>query len=210
MPSTPPRPVPPWRNRIKELRYVSPRDLDDHPLQWRTHPDQQRAALRGVLDEVGIAGALLAYEDPTTGRLISIDGHLRKSLGDTPWPTLILDVTAAEANLLLATHDPLAALAETSREALTALLETVQSADVAVQDVLADLAAQVSLPPLPAPHLQAYAPMLTPESQQRQVTEQDLEDAAARLQAKITDQKQLVSLICPHCYHEFSIDPATL
>lgn len=130
----------PWRNRVKELRYVSPRDLDDHPLQWRMHPDQQRSALRGVLEEVGIAGALLAYEHATTGRLVSIDGHLRKSLGDTPWPTLILDVTEAEANLLLATHDPLAALAEASREDLAALLHEVQSGDAAVQQMLSDLA----------------------------------------------------------------------
>lgn len=132
--------IPTWRNRVKELRYVAPRELADHPLQWREHPDQQRSAVRGVLEEVGIAGALLAYVSPATGKLTSIDGHLRKSLGDTPWPTLILDVSDEEAALLLATHDPLAALAESNKEQLTALLHTVQSGDPSVQQMLADLA----------------------------------------------------------------------
>ena len=139
---------PAWRNRVKELRYVSPQDLDDHPLQWRTHPDHQRSALRGVLEEVGIAGALLAYESPSTGRLVKIDGHARASLdADTPWPTLILDVTDEEAALLLATHDPLAALAEGSKEQLNALLHQVQSGDPAVQQLLEGLAIEHKLIP---------------------------------------------------------------
>ena len=145
--SRPPNPPPQWRNRVKELRYVSPRDLADHPHQWREHPDVQRSALRGVLEEIGIAGALLAYESPTTGVLTSIDGHLRKSLGDTPWPTLILDVTDEEAALLLASHDPLAALAETNRDALATLLQDVQSGDAAVQQMLSDLAQREGIVP---------------------------------------------------------------
>lgn len=38
--------APAWRNRVQELRYVSPRDLDDHPLQHKMHPDQQRSVMR--------------------------------------------------------------------------------------------------------------------------------------------------------------------
>src|ERR1043166_428989 len=145
--SRPPNPPPQWRNRVKELRYVSPRDLGDHPHQWREHPDFQRSALRGVLEDIGIAGALLAYESSTTGVLTSIDGHLRKSLGDTPWPTLILDVTDEEAALLLASHDPLAALAETNRDALATLLQEVQSGDAAVQQMLSELAQREGIVP---------------------------------------------------------------
>ena len=147
MPTRPPMPVPSWRNRVTELRYMAPRDLADHPLQWRQHPDPQRAALRGVLAEIGIAGALLAYDSPTTG-LTSIDGHLRKSLdADVAWPTLILDVTDAEAALLLATHDPLAAMAQADQAQLTALLHTVQSGDAAVQAMLSALAEREGVVP---------------------------------------------------------------
>jgi len=156
MPRTP-LAAPSWRNRVKELRYCSPADLADHPLQWRVHPDQQRAALRGLLEDIGIAGALLAYESPATGQLVSIDGHLRKSLGPGPWPTLILDVTDEEAALLLATHDPLATLAQSDTAQLGALLQQVQSEDAAVQAFLAELAEEQhgELPtsggPLPQP-----------------------------------------------------------
>jgi hypothetical protein len=142
-----PQPAPQWRNRVKELRYLSPQELVDHPLQWREHPDLQQSALRGVLEEVGIAGALLAYESPTTGQLTAIDGHLRKSLGEVIWPVLILDVTDEEAALLLSTHDPLAALAESNKDQLAALLHSVQSGDAAVQQLLSELAEREGLTP---------------------------------------------------------------
>ena len=45
-----------WRNRVKGLEYHKPGEIADHPYQWRTHPREQAAALRGILDKVGIAG----------------------------------------------------------------------------------------------------------------------------------------------------------
>jgi hypothetical protein len=139
--------APAWRNRVKELRYVRPAELADHPLQWRVHPETQAAALKGILGEIGIAGALLAYESPTTG-LTSIDGHLRKSLdADVPWPTLILDVDDAEAAMLLATHDPLAAMASSDTAQLTALLHSVQSGEAGVQALLSQLAEDAGIAP---------------------------------------------------------------
>jgi len=50
-----------WRNRIIGLENHKPGEIADHPLQWRTHSAHQQSALRGVLEEVGIAGALLVY-----------------------------------------------------------------------------------------------------------------------------------------------------
>lgn len=65
-----------------------------------------------MLDEVGIAAPLTAYySEAANGALTLIDGHLRLSTGSA-WPTDILDVSDAEARLLLAALDPLAALAE--------------------------------------------------------------------------------------------------
>ena len=49
-----------YRNRIKALEYVNSADLTAHPGNWRDHPAAQAEAMRGVLAEVGIAGALLA------------------------------------------------------------------------------------------------------------------------------------------------------
>ena len=48
------------RDRIKELRRVPAANLRPNPRNWRTHPAEQQDALRGLLAEVGYAGALLA------------------------------------------------------------------------------------------------------------------------------------------------------
>jgi len=134
------------RNRIKALEYIHTRDLVAHPGNWREHPKAQADALLGVLKEVGIAGALLAYRSERQGgALVVIDGHLRKDAAPQKWPVLILDVDDAEADYLLATHDPLAAMATADAGALDALLASVQSGEAAVTSMLAELAEGVGL-----------------------------------------------------------------
>ena len=128
-----------WVNRITELRYLSAHEMVDHPLQHKIHRDFQRSAMRGVLEEVGISDALRAYVSPSTGQLTTIDGHLRKSLGDGVWPVLILDVNDEEAAYILATGDEVTGLAEKEQGALARLLETVKSEDSAVQQMLREL-----------------------------------------------------------------------
>jgi DNA modification methylase len=66
-----------------------------------------------------------------------IDGHLRKdTTPDAVVPVLVLDLDEAEADKLLLTLDPLAAMAESDAERVKALLETVQSDSPAVQELL--------------------------------------------------------------------------
>ena len=143
------------RNRIKALEYIHTRDLTAHPGNWREHPKAQADALLGILQEVGIAGALLAYRSERQGgALVVIDGHLRKDAAPQKWPVLILDVDDAEADYLLATHDPLAAMATADAGALDALLSSVNSGEAAVQAMLADLATHSGLyDPGETPHL---------------------------------------------------------
>lgn len=133
------------RDRIKELRRVPAADLRPNPKNWRKHPGAQRDALKGVLDEIGIANAMIArpLED---GSLMLIDGHLRKdALGQELVPVLVLDVDEQEADKLLATLDPLAALATADAMQLDSLLREVQTGNAAVQQMLADLATQSGL-----------------------------------------------------------------
>ena len=135
-----------YRNRIKALEYVNASDLTAHPGNWRDHPKAQADALKGVLAEVGIAGALLAYRSERQGgALVVIDGHLRKDAAPQTWPVLILDVDDAEADYILSTHDPLAAMATADAGALDALLSSVQSGEAAVQNMLSQLAARSGL-----------------------------------------------------------------
>ncbi len=136
-----------YRNRILGLEYIKTADLTEHPGNWREHPAAQAEALKGVLNEVGIAGALLAYRSQRQGgALVVIDGHLRKDAAPQTWPVLVLDVDDAEADYLLATHDPLAAMATADAGALDALLSSVNSGEAAVQAMLAELAARSSIP----------------------------------------------------------------
>jgi hypothetical protein len=124
------------RDRIRELRRVKASELRPNPKNWRMHPAAQQDALRGILAEIGYAGALLARELPD-GSLELIDGHLRaETTPDADVPVLVLDLDEAEAVKLLAVHDPLAGMAEANDEALSELLAQVETESDAVQALL--------------------------------------------------------------------------
>ena len=132
------------RDRVKELRRVRAGELLPNERNWRKHPKAQQEALQGVLAEIGYAGALLAYETPSGLKLI--DGHLRATTTpDTEVPVLVLDVDDAEAAKLLATLDPLAAMAEADGNALDALLRDVQTGSQALADMLTNLAEEAGI-----------------------------------------------------------------
>src|SRR5215212_9516241 len=121
------------RDRIKELRRVRAADLRPNPRNWRLHPPEQQDALRALLAEVGYADALLARE-LEDGTLILVDGHLRaETTPDAVVPVLVLDVDEAEADKILLTHDPLAAMATVSQQHLHSLLSEVQTESSALQ-----------------------------------------------------------------------------
>ncbi|MFQ6028196.1 MAG: ParB N-terminal domain-containing protein [Dehalococcoidia bacterium] len=114
------------RDRVKELRRVPASELMPHPKNWRRHDEIQATVLEGILSEVGFAGAIIARDTPEG--LVLIDGHLRADVaGDTEVPVLVLDVTEEEAEMLLATLDPLSTLADTDAQALRELLESLET-----------------------------------------------------------------------------------
>src|SRR5437762_6828888 len=99
------------RNRIKGHRRVRAGDLVPHELNYRLHPEGQRAALAALYEQVGFARSLLAYELPD-GRLKLTDGHLRRDMDpDMEVEVEVLDVTEEEARVLLLSIDTLAELA---------------------------------------------------------------------------------------------------
>lgn len=133
------------RDRIRELRRVRGRDLVPSPKNWRTHPKEQADALRGLLADLGFVGAALARELPD-GRLQLIDGHLRaETAPDADVPVLVLDVSEAEADKILATFDPVSGLAGADAAKLGELLAGVESGNAAVQSLLDQLAAEHGL-----------------------------------------------------------------
>lgn len=163
------------RDRIKELRRVRACDLRPHPKNWRTHPQAQQDALRAVLEEVGIAGAVLARECED-GTLMLIDGHLRADTSpETEWPVLVLDVTESEAEKLLATFDPLTALAGVDAAKLECLLHDIETDSPAIQGMFDAMAQDASI----------FSPAFEPSSG----TE------------KSSGEKEKHT--CPSCGHEF-------
>src|SRR5688572_14137939 len=124
------------RDRIRELRRVRAADLRPNPRNWRTHPPAQQDALRGVLAEIGFAAALLVRELPD-GLLEISDGPLRaEAAADALVPVLLLDVDETEADKLLATFDPLSAMAEMNAEALNNLVVNLEISSDVVRGML--------------------------------------------------------------------------
>ena len=133
------------RDRIVEFVRVRGELLKPNPRNWRVHPPAQHDALRGVLAEIGYAGALLARR-LTDGSLELIDGHLRaETTPDAEVPVLVLDLDEAEADKLLAVHDPLAGMAETNNEAMSELLARVETENGAVRAMLDGLLPKTGL-----------------------------------------------------------------
>jgi len=95
--------------------------------------------MRGILEDIGFADAMIARE--TDDGLELIDGHLRQEvMGDQAVPVLIVDVTEEEADKMLLTLDPLAAMAASDDKRLKALLDTVSSDNDTVGALLRTLA----------------------------------------------------------------------
>jgi hypothetical protein len=134
------------KDRVVDLRRVRGCDLIPNPQNWRTHPKEQQDALRGLLADVGFAGAVLARETPEGLQII--DGHLRaETLGNKKIPVLVLDVTEDEARKMLATFDPLGAMAGRDEEMLKGLLAEVATDNAALQALLDSLAEDKAVAP---------------------------------------------------------------
>lgn len=136
-----------WRNRIVGYSDEPPDQLLAHPSNWRTHPGSQAAALRGVLTEVGIVQNVICNRRNQT----LIDGHLRvmealKS-GQPTIPVTWVDLSPAEEAVILATIDPLSAMAGTDAVQLDALLRDVSTGDAAVQAMLDSVAVKAGIAP---------------------------------------------------------------
>ena len=179
-----------WRNRIVGHANVDPKEINLNPKNWRQHPEAQAKALAGVLDEVGYVAQVIVNKQ--TGN--AIDGHLRVALAlknkQPTVPVVFVDLDEAEKAKILATFDPLSAMATSSPEKLDALLRDVETGDAALQEMLAGLAKDAGL----------YLGTEPEEAPEAQI------DKAAELQEKWkTESGQLWTIksprwvYCPEC-----------
>lgn len=124
---------------------MTPAELAENPANWRTHPAAQIDALTGAIAEVGWAGACLFNE--RTNRLV--DGHARRKVAidqrTDKIPVLVGNWTDEQEKKILATLDPLSAMAEANKEKLDALLKEVQTSSPAMQAMLDNLGKESGL-----------------------------------------------------------------
>jgi hypothetical protein len=132
--------APAWRSRITGSGTEAPDQLLANPSNWHTHGKAQREALREVLDTVGYVAQVIVNQ--RTGHLV--DGHLRVeealSHGQPSVPVLYVDLSEDEERLVLASLDPLAAMATTDEAKLRELLAEVSVDSEALAAMLAGLA----------------------------------------------------------------------
>ena len=132
--------VAPWRNRIVGHGEAPPEELLANPGNWRTHPPAQQGALAGALDEVGWVQDVIVNR--RSGHMV--DGHLRVELaisrGEPLVPVTYVDLSDEEEALVLATLDPLGAMAGQDKEKLQTLLADVSVDDAGLLALLRSLA----------------------------------------------------------------------
>lgn len=126
------------RDRIVELRRVKASELQPAENNWRLHPEHQRTLLRALIGEIGYAAPLVARE-AADGSLVLIDGHLRAELTpDAEVPVVVVDLTEAEADKVLATLDTVGAMADRDDEELSALLASLEWDNAGLPDLVMD------------------------------------------------------------------------
>ncbi len=132
-------PKPAWQNRIVGHGEEDPEQLLANPRNWRSHPKHQQDALAGVLDQVGFVQSVMVNR--RSGFVV--DGHARVALAisrhQPTVPVVYVDLDDDEEGMVLATLDPIGALAGSDSDQLSMLLASLKPTDGALSNLLATL-----------------------------------------------------------------------
>lgn len=122
-----------WRSRIVDRGDVAPTELTANPRNWRRHPKAQKEALAGVLSSVGWVQDVIVNK--RTGLIV--DGHARVELAierhEATVPVVYVDLEPEEEALVLATFDPLSAMALTDKAKQDELFASLSGAERLVE-----------------------------------------------------------------------------
>jgi ParB-like chromosome segregation protein Spo0J len=111
-----------WANRIIGSGEEKPDQLLANPRNWRRHSKAQQDALTHMLDKVGWISDVIVNRQTQH----VVDGHLRITLamrhGEATIPVKYIDVSEKEEAAILATFDPLGAMAGRDEDLLAEIL----------------------------------------------------------------------------------------
>ncbi len=134
-----------YKNRIVGSGEEPLDQIQFNPRNWRVHPLNQQNALKGVLEEVGWVQEVIVNK--RTGHLV--DGHLRCQLaareGAKTIPVKYVDLSEAEEALVLATLDPIGAMAATDKQKLDELFAGIESENENVRNMMDEIATKERL-----------------------------------------------------------------
>mgnify|MGYP007083423547 FL=1 len=134
-----------FRNRVVGSGVEKTDQLQANAMNFRIHPDAQQQALAGAIDDIGFARSILVCR--TSGNVI--DGHARIALalrsGVEELPVEYVDLTEDEERKALLFIDPIAAMAASDKQKLDDLLQSVQSDDERVTEMLEEMAKREGL-----------------------------------------------------------------
>ena len=126
-----------YRNRVLGFGQVQAGQLCANPANWRIHPHYQQQALAASLDEVGWVSPVIV--NANSGNVV--DGHLRVLVAleraeEQELPVAYVDLTDDEERLMLATLDPMSAMAVTDKAKLAGLLNSINVEHETLHDLL--------------------------------------------------------------------------
>lgn len=137
----------PWKNCIVGYGSEDPTQLLANDKNWRIHPHAQELALSEVMREVGLCQNIVVNK--RSGKVV--DGHLRVAMaiseGQPALPITYVDLSDEQEALILASLDPLSAMAGTDTGKLTDLLSQFMLKDGELRIKLMDLAEMPNFSP---------------------------------------------------------------
>tara|TARA_R110002051_G_scaffold125035_2_gene198421 strand:+ start:54 stop:605 length:552 start_codon:yes stop_codon:yes gene_type:complete len=118
-----------YENKIVGTGTEHPEQLLANPNNWRIHPKEQQDALESLLDDVGWVQNIIVNQ--RTGHVV--DGHMRAAVAisrnETEVPVVYVDLTDDEERKVLASLDPIGAMAVTDSDAILNLIEDLDLSD---------------------------------------------------------------------------------
>jgi ParB-like chromosome segregation protein Spo0J len=130
-----------WLNRIVGYGSEEPDQLLANPGNWRIHPKHQQDSFLGVVHDVGMVQNIMVNR--VTGHVV--DGHMRVLLaikeGQRSIPITYVELSEEEEAEILATYDPIGAMAVADRDLFESLLKQFNTDSTDLQQMVSNLAA---------------------------------------------------------------------